>query len=107
MEGPVCILRKGESGTFELNEQALRDILLNSDVQNKRVAVVSIVGAYRTGKSFLLNFFLRYLRYGGRDDWILGDQAGDVNRLEGFVWERAIEGVTQVRLFVSFQCEIQ
>lgn len=50
-----------------------------------QVSVISVAGAFRKGKSFLLNFFLRYLnaseeaRHSG--DWIY---AGD--RLEGFSW---------------------
>lgn len=31
---------------------------------NMKVSIISVVGAFRTGKSFLLTFLLRYLRYG-------------------------------------------
>lgn len=49
------------------------------------MSVISVAGAFRKGKSFLLNFFLRYLgaseekRRSG--DWIYG---GDY--LDGFSW---------------------
>ena len=42
-----------------------------------------IVGAFRKGKSFLLNFLLRYLNAEGSDDW-LEKTAGE--ELSGFHW---------------------
>ena len=56
---PVTILRS-KDGNFELDEAALRDILLRPDVKDKEVALISITGAFRQGKSFLLDFILRY-----------------------------------------------
>ena len=47
--------------TFSLDEERLDSILLQPDIQDKWVVVVSVAGAFRKGKSFLLDFFLRYL----------------------------------------------
>jgi atlastin len=41
-------------------------------------------GAFRKGKSFLLNFLLRYLEAGGAEDWLGDDQA----TLKGFKWRQ-------------------
>ena len=52
-----------------------------------KVCVVSVAGAFRKGKSFLLDFFLRYLCRGGRKDWI----GSDDEPLTGFHWKRGSE----------------
>lgn len=63
---PVQIISIDETtGTFRMNDEALKSILMRDDVIDRKIAVISVVGAFRKGKSFLLNFFLRYLQYEG------------------------------------------
>ena len=47
--------------TFELDHEALQDILLSDEVKDRKVVVISVAGAFRKGKSFLLDFLIRYL----------------------------------------------
>ena len=61
------IVSIGDGSALELNSENLASILVKVPDTHK-VAVVSVVGAFRTGKSFLLNFFLRYLRSSKDDD---------------------------------------
>ncbi|XP_077534030.1 atlastin-2-like [Haemaphysalis longicornis] len=71
-----------QNGGFRFDKEELTRILLRSGVQNMPLVVISVAGAFRTGKSFLLNFLIRYLRNQGRDDWM-----GDADSpLEGFSW---------------------
>uniref|UniRef100_A0A672NI99 Atlastin-2-like n=1 Tax=Sinocyclocheilus grahami TaxID=75366 RepID=A0A672NI99_SINGR len=46
---------------FSLDEEALEQILLQERVRDLHVVVVSVAGAFRKGKSFLLDFMLRYM----------------------------------------------
>lgn len=47
--------------TFELDEAALSRILLAEEVRDREVVAVSVAGAFRKGKSFLMDFMLRYM----------------------------------------------
>lgn len=46
---------------FELQLEKLKQIFESPNIKDRDVVILSIAGPYRKGKSFLLNFFLRYL----------------------------------------------
>lgn len=50
-----------EDHSFVLNDEALSEILLRNDVRDRSIVIISVAGAFRKGKSFILDFFLRYL----------------------------------------------
>jgi atlastin len=58
----VSIGTEENAYAFTFHEEALNKILSRIP-PGWKVAVVSVVGAFRTGKSFLLSWFLRYLHY--------------------------------------------
>lgn len=58
---PVQIVTTSDDHLFELNEEALANILCDDAVKDKKICVLSVAGAFRKGKSFILDFFLRYL----------------------------------------------
>ncbi|XP_032872786.1 atlastin-2-like [Amblyraja radiata] len=71
--------------TFSLNVKALESILLSPSVRDLNVMVLSVAGAFRKGKSFLLDFLLRYLykqKMGNTSNWL----GRDDKPLTGFSW---------------------
>lgn len=46
---------------FKLQSDELKAILEQNDIKDRQIVFFSIAGALRQGKSFLLNFFLKYL----------------------------------------------
>jgi len=56
----VSIGTESDSFAFTFHEEEMNDIL-SKVPPGWKVCVVSVVGAFRTGKSFLLSWFLRYL----------------------------------------------
>ncbi|XP_020823720.1 atlastin-3 isoform X1 [Phascolarctos cinereus] len=84
--GPLqIVLVNKEQHSFELNEKALTKILLQDHIRDLDVVVVSVSGAFRKGKSFFLDFLLRYMysqKKGSHLHW-LGDKD---EPLTGFSW---------------------
>lgn len=58
---PIQIVLANEDHTFSLDEEALTKVLMRDEIKDRYVVVVSVAGAFRKGKSFLLDFFLRYM----------------------------------------------
>lgn len=71
MAHPLQIISTGGAGPeqqeFVLERDNLRAIVSQIPAECK-VSVVSVVGAFRTGKSFLLTLLLRYLKHGAAED---------------------------------------
>lgn len=60
--GPVQIVNVcKDDHSFELDTEALAKILLAPEIRDKHVVVLSVAGAFRKGKSFLLDFMIRYM----------------------------------------------
>ncbi len=46
-----------------IDETVITCIILHPEVKHRKIVALSIVGAFRKGKSFLLDYMLRYLYY--------------------------------------------
>lgn len=57
----IQVVTPAPEHTFALDEESLSALLLREDVKDRAVVILSVAGAFRKGKSFLLDFLLRYL----------------------------------------------
>lgn len=58
---PVNILKFGEGNKVIVDNKELNKMFLHQEVKNRKVVVFSIIGAFRRGKSFFLDYCLRFL----------------------------------------------
>lgn len=78
------------NSSLELDMEALDRVLRADHVKNKPVVVISVVGPFRKGKSFLLNFFIRYFASQCRSNWLNSCDGS----LDGFSWRAGCERET-------------
>lgn len=58
---PQTILDFTTNGSITVDYDKINEIFLHPEVVNRKIVVVSIIGAYRKGKSFFLDYCLRYM----------------------------------------------
>ena len=81
----ICVVSyDDESESFHFNENALNSVIKENKVENLPVVVISVCGAFRTGKSFLLSCFVRMLK-SISEDW-LGNENKPLS-LNAFKWK--------------------
>ena len=52
---------KFSNSSFEFDKAALEGLLLHHDVRDRKIVSLAILGAFRRGKSYFLDYCLRYL----------------------------------------------
>lgn len=57
----INILTFGGQNQLTFNDSGLSKILLHQEIRDRNVVVIAISGAFRKGKSFLLDYLLRYM----------------------------------------------
>lgn len=62
MDEPIQIISFDETKKLKLNTEKLERILNQEHIKKLPIVIISVVGAYRTGKSFLLSWLIRYLK---------------------------------------------
>ena len=81
----VCVVSyDDENDSFYFHENALKSVIKENKVENLPVVVISVCGAFRTGKSFLLSCFVRMLS-SISEDW-LGNENKPLS-LDAFKWK--------------------
>lgn len=59
---PVNVFKyNAQTKQAELNKEELKKIFLHQELKDRLTVIISMVGAYRKGKSFFLDNCLRYL----------------------------------------------
>lgn len=89
---PISILKKIEdTDNFELDIKLFTEILNNEQTKDCEVSIISIAGAFRKGKSFILNFLINFLNA----DKIQQENGDWINNMDdnfnGFEWRNGIK----------------
>lgn len=58
---PINVLKFTDDKQVKFENEEIEKMFLHPDVKNRKIVIFSIIGAFRKGKSFFLDYCLRYL----------------------------------------------
>lgn len=58
---PVTVMKFSDTGEVLVDNEELEKIFNHEEIQDRKAVVISLIGAFRGGKSYLLNYCLRFL----------------------------------------------
>ena len=82
------ISKNRSSGKFRFHRDAFKRVLEKNNALNHPIVVISVAGPFRTGKSFLLNLFVRYLDADKKVPWFEGQDNNGLLQLTGFQFKK-------------------
>lgn len=85
----IHLIKKSE-GKLELDEKPLQELFNSERAKNCVLAIISVAGLLRKGKSFLLSLFVRFLLKGSVENWL--DDLDE--KSEGFAWQNGSDAHT-------------
>ncbi|XP_075715039.1 RING finger protein 112-like isoform X1 [Rhinoderma darwinii] len=89
---PLHLVRVDENGLLELQERALYRCFLDQRIEEYPVYLISVIGAKRTGKSFLMNYIMKALQ--SQEAAKAFDLGAEDEVLKGFPWKPGSDKVT-------------
>lgn len=66
----LLAINRGRSGQGRVSLESVTCWAFERQTRGCKLAVISVVGLPKTGKTRLLNYIIRYLKSGGQGDWI-------------------------------------
>lgn len=58
---PLSVMTAKSDGGLDVKTLALENLFLHPEVKDRKPVIISILGDFRKGKSFLLDYFLRFM----------------------------------------------
>jgi len=58
---PITVMKFSDAGEVVVDYEKLEKIFNQPEIQDRKIVILSLIGAFRGGKSYLLNYCLRFL----------------------------------------------